>query len=129
MLSQKLKEAPAIAMTLAFLAIALGGIYLQFDRTVTHEEHIGVLESLHQIQGNTGSNYSVFYVRLSNGDIVNVTPLEHTPFVKGREVRLVKNITDAGRIGYSFGGYVGSASNPAFESGRAKSGAPAQLER
>ena len=86
MLPRKLKEAPAIAMVLAFLAIALGGIYLQFDRTVTHEERIGVLESLHQIQGNTGSNYSVFYVCLSTGDIVNVTPLEHTPFVKGREI-------------------------------------------
>lgn len=129
MLPPKLKEAPAIAMALTFLAIVLGGIYLQFDRTVTHEEHIGVLESIHQIQGNTGSNHSMFYVRLSNGDFVNVAPLEHTPFLKGREVRLIKNITEAGRNGYSFGGYVDSTSNTAFESGRTKSGAPAQRER
>jgi hypothetical protein len=110
-------------MVLAFVGIAVAGVYLKFDRPVAYEDRIGVLESLHQIQGNTGSSHSEFYVRLSNGEIVNVTAPAYTPFVKGREVRVVRSTTEAGRIGYAFGGYVDSASNTTVERDARKSGA------
>ena len=117
------RELPAALIILVFVAIVVTGIYLKFDRPAASDEHVGVLESLHQIQGNTGSNYSLFYVRLSNGDLISVLPPEMTPFVKGRSVRVIRSATESGRTSYTYAGYVESASNPTVDSDARKSGA------
>src|ERR671935_950561 len=104
------REIPAVLLVLLFVGIAVAGIWLKFDRTVESRERIGVLEGLHQIQGNTGSDYSMFYVRLADGRLVSVLAPEMTPFLKGKPVRVIESTTGLGRVGYGFAGYADAAS-------------------
>jgi hypothetical protein len=116
-------EMPAVLLVLLFVGVAVAGVWLQFDRAVESRERVGVLEALHQIQGNTGSNYSMFYVRLAEGQLVSVVAPEMTPFVKGRPVRVIESTTGLGRVSYGFAGYADAASNSTAETDARKSGA------
>ena len=99
----------AIGLVLALAAIAGFGVYLKTDRTVTAVEHIGTLDTLHQSQGNTGSSFSVFFVRLPNNEVITVTPPETTPFTMGARVRVFEATKESGRKSYAFMGYVDAA--------------------
>jgi hypothetical protein len=105
------REIPAVLLVLLFVGIAVAGIWLKSDRTVDSTEHVGVLEGLHQIQGNTGSSYSMFYVRLADGRLVSVVAPEMAPFAKGRRVRVIESTTGLGRVGYGFAGYADEPSS------------------
>jgi hypothetical protein len=117
------RELPAALLILSLVAIVVAGIYLKFDRPVAFEQQVGTLESMHQVQGNTGSNYSLFYVRLASGELVSVLPPEMTPFLKGRRVRVIQHTRESRRMGYAFAGYEESASNPTADTDARKSGA------
>src|SRR6266853_6335026 len=94
------KELGAIGFLVGLTAIAGLGVYLKTDRPVSTVEHIGTLETLHQSQGNTGSSFSVFFVRLPNNELVNVTPPEMTPFTRGARVRIFETTRESGRKSY-----------------------------
>jgi len=109
------KELSAIGLVLVFAAIAAFGVYRQADRTVDAAEQVGILETMHQSQGNTGSSFSVFFVRLPSNEVITVTPPEMTPFVKGARVRVYAATRESGRKSYAFVGYIDAASNPALK--------------
>ena len=100
------RELGAIGLVVGFIAILVFGVYLKTERPVATAEYIGTLEGVHQIQGNTGSNVSVFFVRLPNGELIRVTPPEMTPFTNGARVRVFERTGESGRKTYSFAGYV-----------------------
>jgi hypothetical protein len=117
------KEIGAIAFIGSLVAIASFGVYRQADRPVATVEYEGILESLHQSQGNTGSSFSVFYVRLPDKQLITVNPPELTPFKGGAHVRIYEVTMDSGRKSYGFRGYVDAASNSTVERDARKSSA------
>ena len=108
-------ELAAIALVVVFVGIAAYGVYQKTDRTIATLERTGILEALHQSQGNTGSNFSIFYVRLENNELVTVNPPEMTPFRKSARVRILEATKESGRKSYAYIGYVDAASNPTSE--------------
>lgn len=114
----------AVAVVAIFVAIAVHNISLKSDRSLSLKEYIGTVDALHQSQDWNGSRLSVFYVRLPNNELVSVTPPELTPFRKGALVRIVESTKKSGRMTYSFGGYIDTASNTTLEGDAQKQRAP-----
>lgn len=81
-----------------------------------------MLEALHQVQGAYGSQVSVFYVRLADGDLISVDAPALTPFTQGARVKVLEHIKESARKSYVFVGYLDPGSNPAAGSDALKTG-------
>jgi hypothetical protein len=105
------EHAAAIGVGLFVAAVVAYSVVRRTEPVAESAERTGVLESLHQNQGNTGSNVSLFYVRLGTDEVVIVTPPTMTPFRQGAPVRILEVTRDSGRKTYEYVGYAEAASN------------------
>ena len=87
-------------------ALLFWKLYLDTDTVIETKNEIGVLVGIHQIQNHIGSTYSQFAIELKDGSTVKVRPLENTPYLKNKPVKVIKSIMESERVYYSFGGYI-----------------------
>jgi hypothetical protein len=101
----------AIGLGLLLVAVLTYAVVWRAEPITKTTERRGILDALHQGQGNTGSNVSFFYVRLSTDEMVTVTPPPMTPFKQGASVRILEVTKKSGRKSYAYLGYAEAASN------------------
>ncbi len=106
---QRLKNLKYVAPIAILFLIAAGYAIFEKSSPVTDRGIIeGVVESIHQGQSATGSDIDHLFVRLENGDLVQV-PIARDrgiPFRKFAKIRIEKTEKASGTINYSFREYI-----------------------
>jgi hypothetical protein len=97
-----LAGAAIIALVIAALSFAA---YRSADKVVKGTEVTGVLQGMFQAQSRQGRGVTLYYVRLSSGEIVQVKAPVSDTFRKDARVVLVRNETEQDGVVYSFGRY------------------------
>jgi hypothetical protein len=87
------------------LGILLHAVISSNSEVVQSETVIGELVNFNPIQGNDGSMYSIFIVKLENENTVRVQPPSHTPIKINKKIELEKRIYENGESKYYFKKY------------------------
>lgn len=100
---KKIKIVGAFVLLLVFCGGLVG--YSQFrhvETTAIASVLLGVLEAEHITVDKAGTKKRVFSVRLSDNNLIEVTPSAAMPFKKGINVSISKQDIGPGRVQYSF---------------------------
>lgn len=103
-LSNAKKARTGIAFMVLFIIAALFRVYRAQDEIREKTEVVGTLQGVHQTQSRF-KNCWVYSVLLPDGNVVNITPPNGTPFIKGANVFITHARTVQGHDVYYFKGY------------------------
>jgi len=81
------------------------------DKTLEAKIIKGKLTGFHQTQKQTDLGYPVFVALLNNGTKAQFSPPIGTPFHKNKEILILKETKESGRVIYSFNGYPNKTAN------------------
>jgi len=103
---QRIKESKfAIGFVLAIIGVLLWNIYRSTDKVIESEKLFGVLEGIHQVQGNLGSTTTMLSIKLNNGENVLVTAPSNFVVKENAEVEVIRGKTEHGSVYYYFNSY------------------------
>jgi len=106
---QRIGNAKYVVAILVFLSIPGGfTIYNLLSPVIEKSILVGVVESVYQGHSVTGTDVDQFYVRLEDGNLVNV-PIDRNigiPFRKFAGVKIEKTVKESGKVYYEFKGYI-----------------------
>lgn len=105
--TEKLKY--AIPITLAFIIIIMGYAFRNHFSPIVNKEIItGVVESLHQGQSITGSDFDYFFIRLDDNQVlkVSIASGRGIPFRQNARAEIEKTVKESGPTQYKFKRYV-----------------------
>ena len=103
---QRIKEYKfAIGFMLVIVVVLLWNIYRSTDRVIESEKLFGVLEDIHQVQGNLGSTITMLSIKLDNGENVLVTAPTNLVVREKSEVEVIQGKTERGSVYYYFSSY------------------------
>lgn len=103
---QRVKESKfAIGVLLMIVIVLSGNIYRSTDKVIENEKLFGVLDGIHQIQGNLGSSTTMLSIKLNNGENVLVTAPANLVVRENAEVQVIRGKTEQGSVYYYFSNY------------------------
>ena len=103
---QLIKESKFAIGFLLVIAIVLSwNIYRSTDRVIENEKLFGVLDGIHQVQGNLGSSTTVLSIKLNNGENVLVIAPANLVVREHAEVEIMRGKTEQGSVYYYFSSY------------------------
>ena len=95
----------AIGFLLVIAIVLSWNIYRSTDRVIENEKLFGVLDGIHQVQGNLGSSTTVLSIKLNNGENVLVTAPANLVVREHAEVEIMRGKTEQGSVYYYFSSY------------------------
>lgn len=103
---QRIKESKfAIGFMLVIVIILSWNIYRSTDKVTENEKLFGVLDGIHQVQGNLGSSTTMLSIKLNNGENVLVTAPANLVVKENAEVEVIRGKTEQGSVYYYFSSY------------------------
>ena len=103
---QRIKESKfAIGFILVIVIILSWNIYRSTDKVIENEKLFGVLDGIHQVQGNLGSSTTMLSIKLNNGENVLVTAPANLVVKENAEVEVIRGKTEQGSVYYNFSSY------------------------
>ena len=103
---QRIKESKfAISFVLMIMIVLSWNIYRSTDKIIENEKLFGVLDVIHQVQGNFGSPTTMLSIKLNNGEIVWVTASANFVIRENTEVEIIRGKTKHGSVYYYFSSY------------------------
>ena len=103
---RRIRESKFAIGFLLVIVIALSwNIYRSTDKVIENEKLFGVLDGIHQIQGNLGSSTTMLSIKLNNGENVLVTAPANLVVRENAEVEVIRGKTEQGSVYYYFSSY------------------------
>ena len=103
---QRIKESKfAIGFLLVIVIVLLWNTYRSTDKVMENEKLFGVLDGIHQVQGNLGSSTTMLSIKLNNGENVLVTAPANLVVRKNAAVGIIRGKTEQDSVYYYFSGY------------------------
>ena len=103
---QRIKESKfAIGFLLVIVIVLSWSIYRSTDKVIENEKLFGVLDGIHQVQGNLGSSTTMLSIKLNNGNNVLVTAPANLVVKENAEVEVIRGKTEQGSVYYYFSSY------------------------
>ena len=103
---QLIKESKfAIGFLLVIVIVLSWNIYRSTDKVIENEKLFGVLDGIHQVQGNLGSSTTMLSIKLNNGENVLVTAPANLVVREHAEVEIIRGKTEQGSVYYYFSSY------------------------
>lgn len=103
---QRIKESKfAIGFLLVIVIVLSWSIYRSTDKVIENEKLFGVLNGIHQVQGNLGSSTTILSIKLNNGENVLVTAPANLVVRENAEVEVIRGKTEQGSVYYYFRSY------------------------
>ena len=95
----------AIGILLVIAIVLSWNIYRGTDKVIENEKLFGVLDGIHQVQGNLGSSTTMLSIKLNNGENVLVTAPVNLVVREHAEVEIIRGKTEQGSVYYYFSSY------------------------
>ena len=95
----------AIGFLLVIVIVLSWNIYRSTDKVIENEKLFGVLDGIHQVQGNLGSSTTMLSIKLNNGENVLVTAPANLVVREHAEVEIIRGKTEQGSVYYYFNSY------------------------
>ena len=103
---QRIKEFKfSIGFILIIVIVLSWNIYRSADKVIENEKLFGVLDGIHQVQGNLGSSTTMLSIKLNNGNNVLVTAPANLVVKENAEVEVIRGKTEQGSVYYYFSSY------------------------
>jgi len=103
---QRIKESKfAIGFILVIVIVLSWNIYRSTDKVIENEKLLGVLDGIHQVQGNLGSSTTMLSIKLNNGENVLVIAPANLVVKENAEVEVIRGKTEQGSVYYYFSSY------------------------
>ena len=103
---QRIKESKfAIGLLLVIVIVLSWNIYRSTDTVIENEKLFGVLDGIHQVQGNLGSSTTMLSIKLNNGENALVTAPANLVVRENAEVEVIRGKTEQGSVYYYFSSY------------------------
>ena len=103
---QRIKEFKfSIGFILIIVIVLSWNIYRSADKVIENEKLFGVLDGIHQVQGNLGSSTTMLSIKLNNGENVLVTAPANLVVREHAEVEIIRGKTEQGSVYYYFSSY------------------------
>lgn len=90
---------------MVIISILSWNIYRSSDTIKESKKIVGVLEGMHQVQGNLGSNVTMLSIRLKHGQNVMVTAPSNLQIRKNAEVEMIEGQSEQGYTYFYFSKY------------------------
>ncbi|MEY4729373.1 MAG: hypothetical protein RL020_531 [Pseudomonadota bacterium] len=103
---ERIKESKfPIGFLMVIVMVLSWNIYRATDKIKENEKLLGVLDGIHQVQGNLGSSTTMLSIELSNGENVLVTAPVNLVVRENTEVEVIRGTTEHGSVYYYFSRY------------------------